>query len=179
MSTGMFIIPPSNGVLKVARHGYGLSNPTTIPCPEDPSHNITISLPKTTHDDPNLWVPSEGERDCRKALREMIPSLAERPFTKSKICWYTDTPNGDFIIAYHPEYEGLFLATGGSGHGYKFLPVIGDRIVDCLEGKCPEEFKEKWAWPSDAVEHVVTMDGSRGGRSGLILEEELKKGSKM
>ncbi|KAG4434928.1 hypothetical protein IFR05_009597 [Cadophora sp. M221] len=179
MSTGMFIIPPSNGVLKVARHAYGLSNPVTIPSPDDPSQNITISLPKTTHDDPNLWVPNEGERDCRKALREMIPSLAERPFTKSKICWYTDTPNGDFIITYHPECEGLFLATGGSGHGYKFLPVIGDRIVDCIEGKCPEEFKEKWAWPLESVENVVTMDGSRGGRPGLILEEELKKGSKI
>jgi sarcosine oxidase/L-pipecolate oxidase len=31
--------------------------------------------------------------------------------------------------------EGLFLATGGSGHGYKFLPVIGERIVDVVEGR--------------------------------------------
>ncbi|KAG4418249.1 hypothetical protein IFR04_008607 [Cadophora malorum] len=179
MSTGMFIIPPSNGVLKVARHGYGLSNPRSIPSPDDPSENIMVSLPKTTHDDPNLWVPAEGERACRKALREMIPSLAERPFTKSKICWYTDTPNGDFIITYHPDYEGLFLATGGSGHGYKFLPVIGDKIVDCVEGNYPEEFREKWCWAEECVEECVTMDGSRGGVPGLILEDELRKGSRL
>lgn len=179
LSTGMFIIPPANRVLKVARHGYGVLNPTKIQHPEKPSETITVSLPKTTHDDPDLWVPREGEIACRQALREMIPSLAERPFVRSKICWYTDTPKGDFIITYHPDYEGLFLATGGSGHGYKFLPVIGDRIVDCVEGKCPAEFKEKWAWPKDSVDIVVTQDGSRGGRPGLILEEELRKGSRL
>ncbi|KAK2624751.1 hypothetical protein QTJ16_005944 [Diplocarpon rosae] len=179
MSTGMFIIPPAKRVLKVARHGFGLANPTKIPSPETPSETITVSLPKTQHDDPHLWVPKEGERACRQALREMIPSLAERPFTNSKICWYTDTPRGDFIITYHPDYKGLFLATGGSGHGYKFLPVIGDRIVDCVEGKCPPEFKEKWAWPKERVDVVVTQDGSRGGKPGLILEEELRKGSRL
>jgi sarcosine oxidase/L-pipecolate oxidase len=179
MSTGLFIIPPRNNILKIARHAYGLSNPVLIPHPESPHESITVSLPRTARDDPNLWVPAEGERDCRKALREMIPSLGERPFTKSKICWYTDTPNGDFLITYHPDYEGLFLATGGSGHGYKFLPVIGDKIVDCIEGNCPAAFQEKWAWPADPVENVVTEDGSRGGVPGLILEEELMKGNRL
>lgn len=179
MSTGMFIIPPAHNILKVARHAYGLSNPISIPDPCNPSERITVSLPKTTHDDPNLWVPREGELACRQALREMIPSLAERPFETSKICWYTDTPKGDFLITYHPDFEGLFLATGGSGHGYKFLPVIGERIVDCVERRCPEMFKEKWKWPKEAVESVVTYDGSRGGRPGLVLEEELRKGSRL
>lgn len=178
MSTGLFIIPPQNRILKVARHGYGYSNPVLIPHPEKPNKPreiIEISLPRTILDDPNLWVPSEGEAACRKALSEMIPSLASRPFTKSKICWYTDTPKGDFLITYHPEYKGLFLATGGSGHGYKFLPVIGEKIVDCVEGKCPEEFREKWGWPRERVDRVVTEDGSRGGRPGMVLEE-LRRG---
>jgi sarcosine oxidase/L-pipecolate oxidase len=182
MSTGMFIIPPRNRLLKVARHGYGYSNPVTIPNPSR-SHapgeaTITVSLPRTKSDDPSLWVPPEGEAACRQALTEMIPSLASRPFTHSKICWYTDTPNGDFLITYHPDYQGLFLATGGSGHGYKFLPVIGDKIADCVEGKCPPEFARKWAWPKEAVEMVVTEDGSRGGRPGMVLDEELAKGMK-
>lgn len=65
---------------------------------------------------------------CRQALSEIIPSLATRPFNKTRLCWYTDTPTGDFIITYHPSHPNLFLATGGSGHGYKFLPVIGDEV---------------------------------------------------
>lgn len=175
MSSGLFIIPPRGRLLKIARHGYGYTNPCTINDPCNSSSRIPVSLPKTQIDDPNLWVPKEGEDSCRKSLREMIPSLGDRPFSRSKICWYTDTPNGDFLITYHPDYHGLFLATGGSGHGYKFLPVIGNKIVDCVEGKCPEEFKDKWAWPKEAVEDVITMDGSRGGLPGLILEDELKR----
>jgi sarcosine oxidase/L-pipecolate oxidase len=178
VSTGIFIIPPSNRVLKVGRHAYGYSNPTKIPHPTGEGL-VEVSLPRTAVDDPGQWVPREAEEDCRAGLREMIPSLADRPFTKSRICWYSDTPRGDFLITYHPELEGLFLATGGSGHGYKFLPVIGDEIVKCISGQCPAEFKEKWAWPKDPVEEVVTEDGSRGGRPGLILAEEMRKGAKL
>jgi sarcosine oxidase/L-pipecolate oxidase len=184
MSTGLFIIPPSkdgsNNLLKVARHAYGYTNPVTIPNPDSPSSGpITVSLPRTTYDTPDVWVPQEGEEDCRKALREMIPSLGDRPFTKARICWYMDTPRADFLITYHPEFEGLFLATGGSGHGYKFLPAIGDKIVDCIGGNPPPEFKDKWAWPKERVENVVTEDGSRGSRTGMILDEEMRKRSKI
>jgi sarcosine oxidase / L-pipecolate oxidase len=179
MSTGLFIIPPRNRVLKVARHAYGYSNPTKIQHPDGSGELIEVSLPRTAVDDPSQWVPREGEDACRDALREMIPALGNRPFTKSRICWYSDTPRGDFLITYHPELEGLFLATGGSGHGYKFLPVIGDEIVNCIGGQCPAEFKQKWEWPRNPVENVVTEDGSRGGRPGLTLREEQRKGSKL
>lgn len=179
MNTGMFIIPPRNQILKVARHGYGYTNPSLVPSPSNPHEKITVSLPRTKHDDPSLVVPPEGQRACRQALQQMIPSLGDRAFTSSKICWYTDTPAGDFLITYHPSYSGLFLATGGSGHGYKFLPVIGEKIADTVEGRCPEEFKDKWAWPEQTVENVVTNDGSRGGRPGMVLEEEMRRGSKL
>lgn len=176
MSTGLFIIPPRSRLLKVARHAYGYSNPVSIPNPENPSETIEVSLPRTSWEDENQWVPKEGEDASRQALAEMIPSLADRPFTKARICWYTDTPNGDFLITYHPEFSGLFLATGGSGHGFKFLPVIGEKIADTVEGRCPAEFSDKWAWPKERVDVVVTEDGSRGGRPGMLLDEEFKKG---
>jgi sarcosine oxidase/L-pipecolate oxidase len=180
MSTGMFIIPPANNILKVARHGYGYSNPTSIPNPSpNTSSTIEVSCPYTMLNDPALTIPYEGEMACRRALQEMIPSLGDRPFTHTKICWYTDTPTGDFLISYHPTFSNLFLATGGSGHGFKFLPVIGDRIVDCVKGECPVEFREKWAWKRDVVGKVVTEDGSRGGRHGMALKEEMGKGSKL
>lgn len=179
MSTGLFIIPPRNRVLKIARHAYGYSNPTKVPHPDGSGEVIEISLPRTAVDDPSQWVPREGEEACRTALREMIPSIGDRPFTKSRICWYCDTPKGDFLITYHPELEGLFLATGGSGHAYKFLPVIGDEVVNCIGGQCPTEFKDKWTWPTGTVDNVVTEDGSRGGRPGLVLQEEARKGSRL
>lgn len=175
MSTGMFIISPRNNVLKVARHAYGYANPATITHPEVEGEEIEVSLPYTSWDKKEYSIPKEGMEACAKALAEMIPMLAGREFYHSRLCWYTDTPKGDFLFDYHPRYaKTLFLATGGSGHGFKFLPVIGDRIVECLKGQCPDEFKEKWAWPEKTVEQVVTEDGSRGGAPGMILSQEME-----
>lgn len=181
LSHGLFIIPPSNNLLKVARHGHGYTNPTTIPHPEsaDPEDTITTSLPYTAVDDPSQSVPEEGQRDLRNFLAAVHPSLASpsRPFTKSKICWYADTRDGDFLISYHPKYEGLFVATGGSGHGFKFLPVIGEKILECVMGRTPEDFRGKWEWPAQRLEEERWPgDGSRGGPVGLVLKEEMPKG---
>lgn len=69
------------------------------------------------------------------------------------------------------------MATGGSGHGFKFLPVIGDSILECVGGRTPEEFKQRWRWPEERVpEDKWAGDGSRGGPVGMVLMEELGKG---
>lgn len=180
---GMFIIPPRDRVLKVARHGYGYANPTTIPHPERPNEAITVSLPRTTLDDPNLQIPPEGDKACRDFLQKAIPEMGNRPFAHTRLCWYTDTPTGDWLITYHPKYKGLFVATGGSGHGYKFLPIIGERIADVLEGvdrdDLGKELRQRWKWPKEriAADHVWTNDWRGEGVKGMVLEEEYAKRS--
>lgn len=185
LTTGLFIIPPSNNVLKVARHAYGYLNPTSLtnttplsPTSSPSAH--TVSYPRTSLTVPQaLTLPVEAVAALRCALRQMLPShpqLHDRPFSKTRLCWYTDTPTGDFIISYHPRFRGLFVATGGSGHGFKFLPVLGDKIVDAVEGRTPKEFADKWAWKEiGGGDAVATEDGSRGGVPGLVLDEELGK----
>ena len=187
LTNGLFVIPPRDRVLKVARHAYGYLNPTkptNPPLPASPdaaasavASSSAFSLPYTHLDDPKLRVPTEGLEDLRRALRDMVPlpSLVDRPFSNTRLCWYTDTPSGDFIITYHPSWHGLFVATGGSGHGFKFLPVIGEKITDCIMRQCPVEFRDKWAWKATIQDAVATEDGSRGGRPGLVLAEEWSK----
>ena len=81
------------------------------------------------------------------------------------------------MIDYHPEYKCLFLATGDSGHGFKVFPVIGDKIVDAIEGNMNKEYRELWQWKKDLPAGFQgTDDGTRGGRRGLILEDEAAKG---
>ncbi|KAI5918111.1 FAD dependent oxidoreductase-domain-containing protein [Camillea tinctor] len=190
LTDGLFVIPPRDGVLKVARHSYGYLNPVSLPraplgktTPESPRRVVSVPL---THlsppspSSPNDAIPPEGEAALRAGLRKLVPSLGDRPFFKTRLCWYTDTPTGDWIIDYHPRWEGLFVATGGSGHGFKFLPVLGDKIVDCIVGNPPEEFREKWKFRTvaddDDVERIIaTEDGSRGGCPGLVLAEEWKQ----
>lgn len=211
-STGMFIIPPRNNLLKIARHAYGYLNPSVVPIPgatttTTSSQTMKISLPVY-----DLPIPAEGERACRQALREILPLFAERPFARTRICWYSDTyvtqpplscirfvlsytktkdspvnsPTGDFLISYHPSHANLFLATGGSGHGYKFFPVLGDQIVDALEGRLDAELQQLWKWPEQrhvtekqGGEFVVTKDGSRSGKIGMVLKDELAKSSRL
>ena len=200
ISNGMFDIPPPHPdripqppsqmgkgalYLKLARHGWGYANPTTIANPEDSSRGeITPSLP---HTKPNTSkaaqpIPKEGEEDLLSFLRSIISptsplaSIAERPLAYTRICHYADTPDGDFLIDYHPNYKrSLFIATGGSGHGFKFLPVIGDKIVDSMQDNTPTAFKHKWVW-KDAITHDNwTLDGSRSGTRGMILKNEFAK----
>lgn len=89
----------------------------------------------------------------------------------------TTSPKADFIVAHHPTHKGLFLATGGSGHAYKFLPILGDKVVDVLEGTIGPELGDLWRWPAamSKAEFEGTEDGSRSGMKGLLLMEELAK----
>jgi sarcosine oxidase/L-pipecolate oxidase len=200
MATGLFILPPPSPsripqpasqhgkgqlYLKVARHGYGYSNPMQIPHPEDPSQGmIEVSVPHTNPNSPKAdqKIPEEGISALRSFLHDVLPpssplaAIAERPMAFSRICHYADTPTGDFLLSYHPAYnKSLFVATGDNGHGFKFLPVIGEKIVDCLIHKCPGDFTGKWGW-QEAEMGLWKGDGSRGGEQGMVLKEELKKG---
>ena len=97
-------------------------------------------------------------------------------------------PTGDFLITHHPEYTSLFVATGGSGHGFKFFPVIGEKIVAAIEKTLEPEFAGIWRWRSEEElkevvrsggdgeeEFIACVDGSRGGRKGMVLGEEMKR----
>lgn len=88
---------------------------------------------------------------------------------------------GNFLFDYHPDYDKtLFLATGGSGHGFKFFPIIGEKIADAIEGKLEPSLKELWTYPPETVDKFVwerRPDGSRGGRMGMKLDEELERTS--
>jgi sarcosine oxidase/L-pipecolate oxidase len=201
MSNGMFVIPPPSPskpsspaaphskdgkfYLKIARHAYGYTNPTTITHPEDPSQGtITVSTPHTNPQSVRAaqTIPKEGLVACRDYLHCIFPpsspfaAIAERPVAFGRICHYADTPTGDFLLSYHPAYrKSLFVATGDNGHAFKVLPVIGEKIVDCLVGHCPHDFREKWAW-KDAVMGEWPGDGSRSGEKYMILADEMKKG---
>ncbi len=78
--------------------------------------------------------PDEIEA-MRSHLRDRVPGLAGE-CVKATICLYTDTPDEHFIIGAHPENDRLVLAAGFSGHGFKFVPVVGEICADlALEGE--------------------------------------------
>jgi sarcosine oxidase len=69
-------------------------------------------------------------------VAKYIPKLAGARITKSATCLYTMTPDDDFIVDRHPEFNNVVFAAGFSGHGFKFAPLIAVALADLLlQGK--------------------------------------------
>ncbi|VUC21237.1 unnamed protein product [Clonostachys rosea] len=144
--TGFNLFPPYRGEIKCLRRSAGYRHTVLIPHPEDPSKTIRTSLPRTTVTNPGDQIPLEAEKALRDNLREMMPQLADRPFDRTKLCWLSQTQSADFIVAPHPRLAGVHVATGGSAHAWKFLPIIGDLVMDSIEGKLDAKLAAKWAF---------------------------------
>ncbi|TWU70938.1 hypothetical protein ED733_002016 [Metarhizium rileyi] len=172
---GVFAFPPTprSNVLKVARHGWGYATKVRVDDGHSPSRIISCPQ-RDSNNARHSYMPDDAQEALRDGLRDLVPEFAERPWSRLRLCWYSDTPEGDFIADKHPLLEGLFLATGGSGHGFKFLPVLGKYIVDCLEDKAPKELRFKWRYrlPSRERDLVKAGDGSRGGPPLRLLTSE-------
>jgi sarcosine oxidase len=69
--------------------------------------------------------PGEVE-PLRKALRPILPRLSEAPVNASGTCLFTNTPDHDFIIDFHPEHPQVLISSPCSGHGFKFASAIGE-----------------------------------------------------
>lgn len=78
-------------------------------------------------------------------LATTLPDLNDAPLVATRRCLYVDTPDGDFWIDRHPQQVGLTVATGDSGHGFKFAPILGGLIADAVEGK-PNPWLSKFRW---------------------------------
>lgn len=123
-TTGWYGFPAlEDGRVKVGHHGPG--RPIEEPRAQGP--------------------PEDLESDLRAFLGEALPTLAEAPLVGGRWCPYCDSEDGDFWIGPDPERDGLVVAAGGSGHAFKFLPVIGPIVADACEGRQRPEF-ERFAW---------------------------------
>lgn len=124
-TTGYYGFPINrHGVVKIANHGPGREM-----SPESPERAVT----------------SDDERNLREFLASTFPALADAPIVHTRLCMYCDTHDGHFWIAPDPEREGLVIAAGDSGHGFKFAPVLGKMIADAAEGK-DNALLEKFHW---------------------------------
>jgi sarcosine oxidase len=73
-------------------------------------------------------VEESSVEHLRGYLREHIPQLEHAPALETRVCQYENTWNGDFLIDRHPEMENVWIAGGGSGHGFKHGPALGEYL---------------------------------------------------
>jgi len=75
----------------------------------------------------------------RAWLRHRMPALADAPIVESRVCQYENTSTGDFLIDRHPELENVWIAGGGSGHGFKHGPAVGEYAAGLVLGTAKPE----------------------------------------
>jgi glycine/D-amino acid oxidase-like deaminating enzyme len=85
-------------------------------------------------DSGNRMVTSEGLAEARQCLERRLPALKDAPVIEARVCQYENTSNGDFLIDRHPEFENVWLVGGGSGHGFKHGPAVGEYVAAGIEG---------------------------------------------
>ena len=68
----------------------------------------------------------------RAALRPVLPGLASAPVREQTTCIFTNTPDHDFIIDWHPEHPSVLISSPCSGHGFKFASAIGEVQADLI-----------------------------------------------
>ena len=85
-------------------------------------------------DSGNRLVGSESVEAMRKILARRFPGLRNAPLVEARVCQYENTSNGDFLIDRHPDLENVWLVGGGSGHGFKHGPALGEYVSTKLDG---------------------------------------------
>jgi sarcosine oxidase len=103
---------------------------------------------KVADDTPGpVFDPTEGTRDATAAgiaaarafLAVRFPALAAAPLLGSEVCQYEASPDSHFVIDRHPAASNVWIAGGGSGHGFKMGPALGEMLASCvLETAAPD-----------------------------------------
>jgi monomeric sarcosine oxidase len=96
---------------------------------------------KVAHDSHGEAIdPDSAERlpspvriaQAREFIARRFPALANAPLLGAEVCQYENTSNGDFVIDRHPAFDNVWIAGGGSGHGFKHGPAVGEHVADLV-----------------------------------------------
>jgi len=85
-------------------------------------------------DSDDRLVTDEGLAEVRSCLAARLPALKDAPLIEARVCQYENTSNGDFLIDRHPEFDNVWLVGGGSGHGFKHGPAVGEYVAARIAG---------------------------------------------
>jgi monomeric sarcosine oxidase len=75
-------------------------------------------------------VPAESVTRVRQFLKHRFPDLEDAPLLETRVCQYENSSSGDFLIDRHPSFDNVWIVGGGSGHGFKHGPAVGEYLAD-------------------------------------------------
>jgi sarcosine oxidase len=86
-------------------------------------------------------IDPESIEIARAWLRRRFPGMADAPLVESRVCQYENTSTGDFLIDRHPDYDNVWLVGGGSGHGFKHGPAVGEYVTRLITRSATPEVR--------------------------------------
>jgi sarcosine oxidase len=140
----MYWFQPTTGVAPFERHPIwihetpGGLQPYGFPAIDGPEGGVKCAFfrhgPVTTPETIDRVVTADEASGMAAELGKIAPTLPGT-FLRGAACMYTTTPDEHFVIAPHPGHDRVVVACGFSGHGFKFVPVVGEILADlALDG---------------------------------------------
>jgi sarcosine oxidase len=112
--------------------------------PDLESRGLKIALdrhgPRVDPDTEERVVSRESAEMARRYVARRFPALRDAPIVETRVCQYENTSSGDFLVDRHPEMTNVWFAGGGSGHGFKHGPALGECVTgQLLDGMAAEK----------------------------------------
>ncbi|KAL1734036.1 FAD dependent oxidoreductase-domain-containing protein [Schizophyllum commune] len=155
-----------DGIIKIGYRGIKFTNFVEHPL----APGLRISSPKTKYTEvKESRVPVISIEVVKDTIKEILPDLAEHGrIVDTRLCWYCDSLDNHFLVDYVPKYgDSLAVVSGGSGHMFKFLPVLGKHVLDVLSHK-DTEYTRMWKWPMPEKEAIPWVDKTNGLEQGEL-----------
>ena len=99
---------------------------------------------------------------ARSYLSRRFPSLAQAPLLEARVCQYENSPDGQLILDRHPTATNVWAAGGGSGHGFKLSPAIGEQMAQAI-------LRSR---PLDSRFSLARLSNTRTSRTQFEFEED-------
>ncbi|KAK5054625.1 hypothetical protein LTR84_001516 [Exophiala bonariae] len=155
------------GYMKIGYRGTKYTNPQQ----QADGSERSVPITRYTENEQLTQIPKQAMRVMKAFVKEYLPELAAEGINVSfsRLCWYTDSFDNHFVIDRLPGQSSVLVATGGSGHAFKYLPIIGNWVVDILGGIGLErELVQKWRWRHSKDDTEVVnklMEGTASSRN--------------
>ncbi|KAM3502585.1 hypothetical protein MY11210_009022 [Beauveria gryllotalpidicola] len=180
----VYVLPRTpDGLVKFGFRGIKFTNfqpaPEGVPFSQDGKWSVPMS-PKDS-----CTIPEAAVDSIRQFVKIFLPDFDQVPFHSTRLCWYTDSLDNSFVVRFNspgaisrlikaqidhvPTYtdNSLFVCTGGSGHGAKFLPVLGKHAADILQNgdEATSFLRPFWRWRPDAPRRNGLEEGPDSPRN--------------
>ncbi|KAF4458073.1 FAD dependent oxidoreductase [Fusarium albosuccineum] len=164
----VYVFPRTpEGLIKIGYRGIKFTNFQPAPPGADFNQDGKWSVPLPPGE--SRHVPEPAREAIKRFVSIFLPEFEHVDFYSTKLCWYTDTLDNSFLVDYVPTYaqKSVFVCTGGSGHGAKFLPVLGEHAADILEhgDGSTSYMRAHWRWRDGARRGNGLEEGPNGPRN--------------